>query len=374
MNPHFPAHLYASRITRAQSLMRANSLDAVIVAPGAQLAYLCSSWMSTHERFCALVIPAHGEPQFYYPAVDRAEIETSVIQDLPVRLVPWEDGHNPHQMVVDYFGRQPIRLGISDDLKASHLLRLQQLSAPQSEWVSATVILKELFIAKDEAEIAQVRSAGQAIDRVHAKIPELLRPGRTEREVATDINALILEEHSAVDFIIVGSMANGANPHHNYSDRKLCAGDVVVVDIGGTFGVGYHSDCTRTYIVGGNLDHLDPLMHELYEVLYLAQDAAVAAVKPGAKAQEIDAVARTAISSRGFGEYFIHRTGHGIGLSTHEEPYIMAGNDLILEPGMTFSVEPGIYIPGRFGARIEDIVLVTDKGCERLNNQPRTLR
>ena len=203
-------------------------------------------------------------------------------------------------------------------------------------------------------------------------MPSLLREGRTEAEVAAELDALILDGHDSVDFVIVGSGANGANPHHSFSDRQLTRGDVVVVDLGGTLGPGYHSDSTRTYVVGG-AGEADPEVVGAYEVLHRAHAAAVAAVRPGVTAASIDAAAREAITDAGYGELFIHRTGHGIGLSTHEEPFIMAGNDLVLEEGMCFSIEPGIYRSGRWGMRLEDIVTVTADGVELLTRQPREL-
>ncbi len=200
---------------------------------------------------------------------------------------------------------------------------------------------------------------------------EWLRPGRTEAEVGADIaEAIVAEGHVSAEFVIVGSGPNGASPHHDVSDRVIEAGDVVVVDIGGPVPEGYHSDSTRTYAVG---EPADPEVRDGYAVLQRAQRAAVEAVRPGATAQEIDTAARRVITDAGFGECFIHRTGHGIGLDVHEEPYIMSGNDLPLEPGMAFSVEPGIYRAGRWGARIEDIVVVTADGVEPLNTRPHEL-
>jgi Xaa-Pro aminopeptidase len=226
-------------------------------------------------------------------------------------------------------------------------------------------------MVKSPAEIEELAVAGAAIDRVHARMGECLRVGRTEAEVGTDIAAAILEEgHVAVDFTIVGSGPNGASPHHELSDRTVRAGDLVVVDIGGMTPAGYRSDCTRTYVVGGAPD---PAVAEWYEVLHTAQQAATAAVRPGVAAEQIDAVARGVIADAGWGEHFIHRTGHGIGLDTHEPPYIVAGNPLPLQPGMAFSIEPGIYLAGRCGARIEDIVVCTEDGVRTLNNGPREL-
>lgn len=370
----FPPQVYAERIARAQQLCKDKGISGLIIGTGAQLAYLTGSWASTHERLTCLVIPASGTPRFILPAVDRAELPQTPIPELDVEVVGWVDGKNPHELAVEPF-RNELRgtIGVGQHLTADHLLKLQGL-LPNMSFVLASQVLTELFIRKDEAEIDQLRQAGAAIDRVHARVPELLAEGRTEREVAAEIEKLILEEHSAVDFIIVGSQENGANPHHDFSDRMLETGDMVVVDIGGTYGHGYHSDCTRTYIVGGPEALTNTKALSLYEVLFAAQKAAVDAVRPGMTAKALDAIARTPIAEAGFGEQFIHRTGHGIGLSTHEEPFIIEGNDLVLEEGMCFSIEPGIYLEGEVGARIEDIVVVTADGCERLNKQPRILR
>ncbi len=217
--------------------------------------------------------------------------------------------------------------------------------------------------------MAALAEAGAAIDRVHDHVPGLLRPGRTEREVGADIAAAILAEgHARVDFTIVASGANAASPHHELSGRVLARGDVVVVDIGGTMPSGYCSDSTRTYAIGTPPAEFSAY----YKVLQDAQDAACAAVLPGIAAEAVDAAARDLITRAGYGEFFIHRTGHGIGLETHEEPYIVAGSTDPLEPGMAFSIEPGIY-PGQHGARIEDIVVCTERGAARLNNSTRDL-
>jgi len=240
---------------------------------------------------------------------------------------------------------------------------------PGSRQELASTALGPLRARKSQAEVAALREAGQAIDRVHARVPGWLRAGRTEQQVAADIgDAILAEGHSQVDFTIVASGPNAASPHHTASDRVLRAGDAVVVDIGGTMPSGYCSDCTRTYVIGEPADDFAAY----YQVLKDAQQAACAAVRPGVSAESIDAAAREPIEAAGYGKFFVHRTGHGIGLETHEDPYIVAGNTEPLRPGHAFSVEPGIY-PGPHGARIEDIVVCTDTGCERLNLVTREL-
>ncbi|MFI5503787.1 M24 family metallopeptidase [Corynebacterium kutscheri] len=376
MTNFFSTQVYLDRIHRVQMLAQEKGLSGLIIGSGAQLIYLTGSRISTHERLLALVIPAHGTPTLVLPAVDRGDIAKSPLAQLGFHIITWEDGENPHHIAITALALSPTtttpEIALGSELSADHVLALMAL-LPHASFSLATSVLAELFIAKDSPEIADLRFAGEAIDRVHAQVPELLRAGRTEKEVAKDLEQLILREHKTVDFVIVGSAENGANPHHDFSDRVLTVGDMVVVDIGGTTALGYHSDCTRTYIVGG-LESANPDALAMYEVLFQAQKEAVQAVRPGVTAHYIDNVARQAITQAGYGEYFIHRTGHGIGLSTHEEPFIMAGNDLVLSPGMAFSIEPGIYIPHQYGARIEDIVVVTDTACELLNNQPRILR
>jgi Xaa-Pro aminopeptidase len=218
--------------------------------------------------------------------------------------------------------------------------------------------------------VAALREAAAAIDAVHAQVHLWLRPGRTEAEVGRDVaDAILAAGHVRVDFVIVASGPHAASPHHEVSGRVVQPGDPVVVDIGGTMPSGYCSDSTRTYALGPPAaDFLDA-----YQVLQVAQETACAWARPGVSCASVDAAAREVIDAAGYGELFVHRTGHGIGLETHEDPYIVAGNELLLEPGMAFSIEPGIYAPGRHGARIEDIVVCTDDGADRLNVRPRDL-
>ena len=261
-------------------------------------------------------------------------------------------------------------VGLADQMWAEQVLALRA-ALPDARQRLASEVLRELRIHKSPAEIAALAEAGAAIDAVHARMGEWLRPGRTEVEVAADIAAAIRAAgHVTVDFVIVAAGPNGASPHHGTSDRPIGAGEPVVVDIGGTMPSGYRSDCTRTYVAGGRppAEFLD-----YYAVLHDAQRAAVAAVRPGASAEAVDAAAREPIAAAGHGDAFLHRTGHGIGLDGHEEPYLVAGNDRPLAAGMTFSVEPGIYLAGRHGARIEDIVVCTTDGVRRLNTTPTEL-
>jgi Xaa-Pro aminopeptidase len=231
-------------------------------------------------------------------------------------------------------------------------------------------VIGDLRMRKSTEEVDALRRAGQAIDRVHARMAEFLHPGLTEREAGRDIARAILDEgHATVDFVIVGSGPNGASPHHEVDDRVLERGDAIVIDIGGTTAEGYCSDCTRMYTLG----QPPAEFVDYFQVLHAAQLAACEYARPGVTAESVDAAARGVITAGGFGDAFIHRTGHGIGVESHEAPYIVEGNDLVLEAGMAFSIEPGIYLAGRHGARIEDIVVTTDDGIERLNVTDRDL-
>ena len=368
----FAPEVYAQRLKRAQEITKAAGIDAVVVATGEDFFYLVGSTLSSHERLTALIIPAEGTPQLFAPGTDILDLNLSPVPQLDVQVHGWNDGDDIYGQVADAIGRNAGKVAATAALTADHLFQLQGLIS--AEWVLANTALAELFSSKDPAEIDELRKAAQAIDRVHGQVPELLQPGRTEREVADDLEALILKEHVSVDFVIVGSMENGANPHHSFSDRVINAGDPVVVDIGGTLASGYHSDCTRTYVAGGDITKAPEDFLAAYKVLQDAQMASLQFAKPGRTAEEIDASSRTPISQAGYGEYFTHRLGHGIGLSGHEEPFIIAGNDLVIQESMAFSIEPGIYMPGKWGMRIEDIVTTTKDGIESLNQGPRELR
>ncbi|HVK21421.1 MAG TPA: Xaa-Pro peptidase family protein [Actinokineospora sp.] len=359
--------LLRDRLARARAAAHAAGIDALVVAPGTDLTYLIGGTGHSFERLTCLVVA--DETVLVVPKLEAPGYAGLPTADLGVRVATWVDGENPYAMVADLLG-PATQVAVGDMLPALHTLALRD-ALPTARQVLAGPVLSELRMRKDAAEIAGLRTAGAAIDRVHARMGEWLRAGRTEREVGADIAAAIIAEgHISVEFVIVGSGPNGASPHHELSDRVIEAGDVVVIDIGGLVAEGYNSDSTRVYAVG---EPRDADVLDTYAVLQQAQRAAVDFVKPGVTAEQVDAAARGVIADAGFGEYFIHRTGHGIGLDVHEDPYIVAGNDLVLEAGMAFSIEPGIYQPGRWGARIEDIVVVTETGVESLNNRPHDL-
>src|SRR5882757_284374 len=364
----FSTDVYAQRLRAAAAAAADAGLVGLVITPGYDLRYLVGSRAQTFERLTALVLPAAGEPTMVVPRLELASLKESAVTELGLAVRDWVDGDDPYRVVSGSLGGAPAPTAVTDSMTALHLLPLADVLGVVP--VLATDVLRRLRMVKEECEVDALRKAGAAIDRVHSRVPEFLVPGRTEADVAADIaEAIVAEGHSEVAFVIVGSGPHGADPHHEYSDREIRAGDIVVVDIGGAYEPGYNSDSTRTYSIG----EPSPEVAQQYSVLQQAQRAAVEAVRPGVTAEQIDAAARDVLAEAGLADYFVHRTGHGIGLSVHEEPYIVAGNDLPLQAGMAFSVEPGIYFPGRWGARIEDIVVVADDGAQPVNHRPHDL-
>jgi Xaa-Pro aminopeptidase len=372
---HAGAALYPpERVAQAAAAAAEAGLSALLLTPGPDLRYLTGYDAPQLERLTCLAVPAAGpgdrRPVLVVPRLELPAAQASPAGGLGLEIIPWDETDDPYAIVSERLLQAGLTgpVGLSDRMWALMVLGFRD-ALPGLALTLASAALRPLRERKTPAEIAALGDAGAAIDRVHARVPGLLRPGRTERQVAADIcDAIIAEGHARADFAIVASGPNAASPHHTAADRVLGDGDAVVVDIGGVMPSGYCSDCTRTYAIGAP----PPDFAAYYQVLEDAQDAACAAVRPGVTAEAVDAAAREPITAAGYGSYFVHRTGHGIGLEVHEHPYIVHGNTERLEPGMAFSVEPGIY-PGPHGARIEDIVICTEDGWVRLNNAPRDL-
>jgi Xaa-Pro aminopeptidase len=357
---------HPARIRRAAEAAGRDGLDAVIVTPGPDLVYLAGYDPPPLERLTALVIRPGGEPAVVVPRLEQPLAEDGGLGMLG-ELVSWEEGDDPYRLVADLVGgRGPV--ACSDRMWASHLLRLQDALA-EAVFLPAGSVLGPLRAVKDEQEIGLLKRAARAADEAFNRILATRLESLPETAVAARLAELLVETgHEAPAFTIVGSGPNGASPHHEPGPRQLQQGDAVVMDFGGRTG-GYHSDLSRTVAVGepsGELPHI-------HEVVREAQEAAFQAVRPGVPAQEVDRTARRVIEEAGFGDRFIHRTGHGIGLEEHEPPYIVEGNEEPLRPGMCFSIEPGVYLPGEFGVRIEDIVTVTEHAGQRLNLASRDL-
>ncbi len=361
----------AGRLSRLADRVSASGADAVILSPGADLAYVAGHSVGSHERLTCLIVPAAGPARMFVPTLERPGWFDSAVEAIGVEFRCWNDGTDPYRAVAELVGDRPTVLAVDDHMPAAHALGIRD-AVVGSDLRTAGDLVGEMRMHKTASEILALASVGAANDRVQQAVPRLLRAGRTEEEVAADIAAALLAEgHARADFVIVGSGPNGASPHHEASDRTIRPGDAVVIDIGGPSADGYFSDCTRTYLMAGGPP--DPEFAEVYEVVRVAQQAGIDAVAPGVPAEEVDRAARAVIERAGYGEFFITRTGHGIGLEVHEHPYLVRGNERPLEVGMAFSIEPGIYLPGRFGVRIEDIVVCTDTGAQLMNNAPKHL-
>ena len=373
--PAIPASRFADRFARAQAGARARQLDALLVGVGPDLVYLAGYRAIPLERLTMLVVPAEGPVTLVVPRLEAAPARgCPAVAGGHVAIATWEEIEDPVALVRRLLPGVVGRLGASDRLWALHLLRLQA-ALPATVFEPASIVLRDLRIVKDADEVALLRLAAQAADTVVHEIAHGRLVGRTEVDVAREVrDRLIAAGHDSAEFAIVGSGPNSASPHHEASDRVIRPGEPIVLDIGGPLG-GYGSDVTRTiWVTGGDAARgPDDEFLRLYAVLRAAQAEATHAVRPGVACERIDLVAREIISAAGHGAHFIHRTGHGIGLEGHEDPYIVAGNAEVLEPGMAFSVEPGIYLEGRYGARIEDIVVCGEDGPIVLNEGPREL-
>lgn len=377
--PGIPPERYASRLDALARLAGERGLAAVLVGVGSDLRYLAGYPAMALERLTMLVVGA-GRPTLVVPRLEAAPARACPAASAGhVDVVTWEETEDPYGRVARLVAEdgslaRGARIAVNDDLAARHLLPLQARLG-RAELSLASRVIRELRIRKDADEVALLRRAALAADRVVAAIAAGRLAGRTEADVAREVRDRLVDEgHEASSFSIVASGRNSASPHHEPGGRVIEPGDAIVLDIGGTV-EGYGSDITRTlWVTGGDpAKGPTPEYLRLYEVLHEAQSQATAAVRPGAPAERIDAVARGIIAAAGFGERFIHRTGHGIGLDGHEDPYLVAGNAEPLQPGMAFSIEPGIYVEGRHGARIEDIVVCGDDGPVVLNEASRDL-
>ncbi|MBN2112837.1 MAG: aminopeptidase P family protein [Acidimicrobiia bacterium] len=355
---------YPSRLGRARALMAERGIDVLLLSVGADLPYLTGYRAMPLERLTMLVLPGDGPAVLVVPALEAPRVTPR--PDAFV-LEAWEETEDPVALVAARCGAAR-RLAVGDTTWAVFLLALQE-RLPDAAFTPASTVTGELRLRKEAAEVDLLRRAGAAVDRVVARLDGARFSGKTERQLAAEVAAMVVEEgHEASAFSIVASGPNGASPHHESGDRVISPGDAVVLDFGGRL-QGYHSDITRTFFVGDP----PPRFREVFAAVQAAQEAGVAAAGPGVPAQEVDRAARGVIAAAGFGPFFMHRTGHGIGLEEHEAPYIVEGNTALLEPGVAFSVEPGIYLPGEFGVRIEDCLVVTGEGAERFNRAPRDI-
>jgi len=357
---------YQSRRERASEALRARGLAALLLSPGSDLAYLAGYRVFASERLTCLVISADGAATLVVPELESPRAKTAA-PDVPQRT--WSETEDPYAIAAGFVNAKGA-VAVADQMSALFVLRLQAALHGRA-FQLASLITRELRMRKDAYERDALRAVSAAADRAFPRLLEREFAGRTERQVGADLAALLREEgHDEVTFTIVASGPNGASPHHETADRRIARGDTVVLDFGGTR-AWYCSDITRSVHVGPDVDDE---VRQVHDIVRRAQEAGYAAARTGATAASVDAASRRVIEDAGYGERFIHRTGHGIGLDGHEHPYLVRGNDERLEPGMAFSIEPGIYIPGRFGVRIEDIaILGDDDRAEPLNRADHAL-
>ena len=357
------------RIARVRERMEVLGVDVLLLSLGADLPWLTGYLAMPLERLTMLVLPVRGDPVLVVPALEADRV--AIAEDV-FAVHPWSDTEDPVAIVASIVAARTerngevnrLRIAISDRTWAGSVLALQS-EIPRAEWITGSTVTSSIRAIKDAFELEALRAASGAADRVAAMLQrgDIRLIGRREADVSNDISTLLVAEgHERVNFAIVGSGPNAASPHHEPGSRIIGPNETVVCDFGGTLSldgeVGYCSDITRTVVTGEPSDDI----LDCYEVLLASQQTAVASARAGVSAEAVDAVARGIIDDAGYGDLFIHRTGHGIGIEEHEDPYLVAGNGELLRPGHAFSVEPGIYASGRFGMRLEDIVIITEDG------------
>ena len=365
-SPIVDSSVYLDRLARVRDAMAVRDIDALLLSVGHDLPYLTGYTAMPLERLTMLVVPRDSAATMLIPA-----LEAPRVRDVPgvFDLLPWGETQDPTAIVAGLAsGAQ--RIAVGDQMWARFLVELLP-QLPGAEYTRAVDVVGPLRMSKDQAEIDALAAAGAAVDLIAGELQrgEIPLVGRTEAEVSAHLGRRIIEEgHQRVNFAIVAAGENASSPHHHPGDRVIREDEIVLCDFGGTMN-GYCSDTTRCVFTG----EIAGDVAEAYAVLHEAQAAGVNAATVGTPCEDVDRATRKVIADAGYGEYFIHRTGHGIGLEEHEDPYIVEGNDLPLAAGHAFSIEPGIYVPGKWGMRLEDIAVATDTGPRRLNNSDHSL-
>jgi Xaa-Pro aminopeptidase len=358
--------VYLDRLARVRAAMAERDIDTLLLSVGHDLPYLTGYTAMPLERLTMLVVPRDAGATMVIPALEAPRVrEVPGVFD----MLPWGETQDPTAIVAGLSAGAK-RVAVGDQMWARFLVELLP-QLPGAAFTRAVDVVGPLRMAKDQAEIDALAAAADAVDRIAGELQrgEIPLVGRTEAEVSAHLGRRIIEEgHDKVNFAIVAAGENAASPHHHAGPRVIGKNEIVLCDFGGTM-AGYCSDTTRCVFTGEPTAEVA----EAYAVLHEAQRVGAAAGTVGTPCQDVDRATRQVIADAGFGEYFIHRTGHGIGMEEHEDPYIVEGNALPLEAGHAYSVEPGIYVPGKWGMRLEDIVVATDDGPRRLNNSDHSL-
>lgn len=358
---------HKERLNKTTKLMNENGLSSLLITPGPNLRYLTGYKAKNLERLTCLVLQKDELPIIVVPKLEKLATINSGIGELGIEIITWDETESAFSKIKKANNKDLV--GVDSNMNASKLLDFQKYFS-DSNFIDAKIIMDSIRSVKSKYEIDQLALAGKFIDEVHKQIPQIFEKGDTERTLARKIANLITEVgHESVDFTIVATGQNSASPHHEPGETLIKQGDVLVIDIGGTIPSGYCSDSTRTYVIG----NCPPDFQGKYEILKQAQELSIESVKENLSAEKLDSVARDYLLKHDLGEYFIHRTGHGIGMETHEEPYIVQGNSKLLTDGNAFSIEPGFYIEGKYGARIEDIVVKNNLQTINCNNSTKEL-
>ena len=365
-SPNVDSSVYLDRLARVRAAMAERDIDTLLLSVGHDLPYLTGYTAMPLERLTMLVVPREAGATMVIPALEAPRVrEVPGVFD----MLPWGETQDP-TAIVARLSAGAKRVAVGDQMWARFLVELLP-QLPGAAFTRAVDVVGPLRMAKDQAEIDALAAAADAVDRIAGELQrgEIPLVGRTEAEVSAHLGRRIIEEgHDKVNFAIVAAGENAASPHHHAGSRVIGKNEIVLCDFGGTM-AGYCSDTTRCVFTGEPTAEVA----EAYAVLHEAQRVGADAGTVGTPCEDVDRVTRQVIADAGFGEYFIHRTGHGIGMEEHEDPYIVEGNALPLEAGHAYSVEPGIYVPGKWGMRLEDIVVATDDGPRRLNNSDHSL-
>ncbi len=352
---------YQNRIEKMQQALTDQGIDAFFASTPVTMGYLANFHEGGWERMLLLGIAPNEAPAMLIPALSHTQAqETTGLTD----LTTWSDGEDPGLKFADWADRWGLRTGViavDDEMSASYLLRMQQ-ALPAALFKPGTPLIEACRGRKDAWEMERMEKASAAVDKAYLAIQSMIKPGATEREIQSAIHRATVPHADSASFAIVASGPNGAKPHYLTGDVPVQEGDVIVMDFGATVD-GYQADITRTVCVGKASDDAK----KIYRIVLAAHNASRAAAKPGVPAQEVDRAGRKKIADAGFGDYFVHRTGHGIGLQVHEPPFMVEGNESPLQEGNCFTVEPGIYLPGKLGVRIENVCAITSDGCRSLN-------